>query len=53
MKEIELLNTYGGKSLSAAIISALVKAVTTIYDYGRRFATGLLRGKTGAYCKVE
>lgn len=46
----ELLSVYGGISFSGTLINAITKMLTQVYDIGRRFGTGLLRGKTKNFC---
>ena len=46
----ELLSIYGGISFSGTLINAITKMLTQVYDIGRRFGTGLLRGKTKNFC---
>lgn len=46
----EMLNVTGGISFSGTLINAITKMLTQVYDIGRRFGTGLLRGKTKNFC---
>lgn len=50
MSNEELLSIYGGISFSGTLINAITKMLTQVYDIGRRFGTGLLRGKTNRLC---
>lgn len=52
MSKEELINTYGGAGFSAAFISTLVKAVSTIYDMGKRLGTSIIRSKTNKLCPL-
>ena len=50
MSNEELLSIYGGISFSGTLINAITNMLTQVYDIGRRFGTGLLRGKTKNFC---
>lgn len=50
MSKQELLSVYGGISFSGTLINAITKMLTQVHDIGRRFGTGLLRGKTKNFC---
>lgn len=52
MNKEELTNIYGGAGISAAFISAVVKAITTIYDMGKRLGTSIIRSKTNKLCPL-
>ena len=50
MSNKELENIYGGAAFSSAVITAITRAVTTIYDIARRFGSSYIRSKTGNLC---
>ncbi|MCI6350126.1 MAG: hypothetical protein MR779_04395 [Tenericutes bacterium] len=53
MNNEELVKVVGGISFSSSLINAVVKAFTTIYDFGRRLGSGLLRSRYGQTCPLE
>ena len=52
MSKEELMNIVGGVSFSATLLNAITKAVSTIYDIGRRLGSSIIRTKTGNVCPV-
>lgn len=50
MTKEELMNVKGGIAFTSAVLSALTKAVTTIYDIAKRFGTAVYRTRSGSYC---
>ncbi len=46
-----LLQIKGGMSISASMISALVRGIDVIIDVGRSFGSALRRMKDGNMCK--
>lgn len=52
MKKEELMNIYGGISFSGTLINAITKMLTQVYEIGRRFGSGLLRGRTKSFCEI-
>lgn len=49
LTDTELLNTVGG-GISASLISAAVRAFTTIIEVGKMIGTSLRRGINKNYC---
>jgi len=49
LSETELFIIKGG-ALSAAFVTAVVKAFTTIFEFGRKVGSSLRRGITKSYC---
>ncbi len=47
----ELMEVNGG-GISAALISATARLVSTVYDIGRAFGSALRRITSGSMCKV-
>lgn len=50
MNKNELKNIYGGVSFSAAFISSVVRAITSLYDIGRRVGSYIIRYRNGKTC---
>lgn len=50
MSNDELQNVVGGIAWTSAFLSAITKAVTTIYDIAKRFGSSYVRAKTGNVC---
>ena len=50
MKNEELINVVGGIAWTSAFLSAITKAVTTIYDIAKRFGSSYIRAKSGNVC---
>lgn len=50
MTREELVMVYGGTNFSAALLSAIVRGITSIYDIGRRIGSTLIRYKNGNVC---
>lgn len=53
MNNKDLISVYGGLSITSSLINAVVKTFTTVYDFGKRFATGLLRSRNNKYCALD
>ena len=51
MNSKELKVVYGGASFTSSALNAIVKAVTSIYDIGRRIGSALVRYRTGNVCR--
>lgn len=51
MSKYELIDIKGGVAITSALLSAVTKAVTTIYDIARRFGTAIYRTQNGVLCK--
>ena len=55
MKELrkeELLDVVGGATISATLINAVTRAVTTIIDLGKTLGSAIRRAISGTVCKV-
>ncbi len=52
MTREELKEVYGGVTLTASILSAIIRGVTTFYDIGRRVGTYLIRYKSNSLCNL-
>ncbi len=52
MSNNELKEVYGGVSLSAALLSSIIKGVTTFYEIGRRVGSYLIRYKNNKMCNI-
>lgn len=50
MSKEEMMNVKGGIAFTSAILSAITKAVTTIYDIAKRFGTSIYRTQNGLTC---
>ena len=50
MSNDELQNVVGGIAWTSAFLSAITKAVTTIYDIAKRFGSSYVRAKSGNVC---
>ena len=50
MSKNELSEVYGGVAFTSALLSAITKAVTTIYDIAKRFGTAIYRTQNGVLC---
>lgn len=50
MSKLELTEVRGGIAFTSAVLSAITKAVTTIYDIAKRFGTAIYRTQNGIYC---
>ena len=46
----QLLATTGGAGLSAAFITSVIKAFTTIIEFGKMVGSSIRRGSTKNYC---
>jgi len=46
----ELTNIYGGISFSATVLNAITKAISTVYDIGRRIGSSISRLRNGNVC---
>lgn len=51
MNNQELKDVCGGISFTSSALNAIVKAVTSIYDIGRRIGSALVRYRTGNVCR--
>ena len=51
MNKQELTEIYGGGSFSSSALNAIIKAITSIYEIGRRIGSALTRYKNGNLCK--
>lgn len=51
LSQDELFLVKGG-AFSAAFISAVVRAFTTIMDFGRKIGSSIRRGISKNYCKL-
>jgi len=51
MNNQELKDIYGGASFTSSALNAIVKAITSIYDIGRRIGSALVRYRTGNVCR--
>jgi hypothetical protein len=51
MNNEELKMIYGGASFTSSALNAIVKAITSIYDIGRRIGSALVRYKNGSVCR--
>ena len=50
MNTQELTAVYGGVNFTSALLTAIVKGITSIYDIGRRIGSALIRYKNGNVC---
>lgn len=50
MKENELKEITGG--VSASLLSAVVRGITSIYDIGRRVGSYIIRYATNKICQI-
>lgn len=50
MKKEELIIIKGGVAFSSALLTAITKAVTTIYDIARRFGSAIYRTQNNMVC---
>lgn len=48
----ELLTIVGGFDLSGAVLNAILKGVSSIYEIGRNFGSSLRRIQSGTLCPV-
>lgn len=51
MNKEELKEVYGGAAFTSSALNAIVKAVTSIYDIGRRIGSAIVRYTTGSLCR--
>lgn len=50
MNKNELTNIYGGVNMTAALISALVRGITSLYEIGRRVGSYIIRYRNNQIC---
>lgn len=52
LKKEEMLNVFGGAGVSASMLNALSRAVTTLLDLGRSLGTAIRRSFSGKICSI-
>jgi len=52
LSKVELVQVYGGLSLSGTLINALVKGVNTFLDLGRSLGTAIRRIVSSSLCPL-
>ena len=52
LRKDEMLNVCGGAGVSASMLNAISRAVTTLVDLGRSLGTSIRRSFSGKICSV-
>ena len=50
LNKTELVAITGGASITAALVTSIVKAFNSIFDFGKMIGSSLRRIKTKNYC---
>ena len=50
LKRDEMLNVKGGSSVTAAMLNAIIRGITTMYTIGQAVGSAIRRAMTGSYC---
>lgn len=49
----EMLNLYGGGTITGAFLSSLIKGINTILELGRSLGSAIRRGTGGRMCSIS
>ena len=49
----EMLNLYGGASITGAFLSSIIKGINIILELGRSLGSAIRRGSGGKLCSIS